>query len=192
MEWRERLKRMHPNTLARALGWFNIGLGAAELAAPRAMARAGGMGAGRTLLVRACGAREVLNGVALLRSMDPEPYLWLRVAGDAMDLAGVGMGAWRGRSGRTRAGLALAVLAGVTAVDVMAARRLRERQTVRPVRDYSARSGFPRPAAEMRGAARQALKQPANPPLQQPSDGGPTMHGPTHAGQAGGGSGTVH
>jgi hypothetical protein len=184
---------MHPNTLARALGWFSIALGAAELAAPRRLARASGMDEDRSLMVRACGAREVFNGVALLRSMDPEPYLWLRVAGDAMDLAGVGMGAWRRSSGRTRAGVALAVLAGVTAVDVMAARSLRRRQTQRPVRDYSARSGFPRPVEQMRGAAQQALKRPADPPLQQPSDGGPTMHGPG-SGQPGGmsGPGAVH
>jgi hypothetical protein len=189
MNWRERLQRMHPNTLSRALGWFSIGLGAVELLAPRGTAQAAGLGGGRNALVRACGAREVLNGVALLRSMDPEPYLWARVAGDGMDLAAVGLRAWSGsRSTRTRAGVALAVLAGVTALDVMAVRRLRRRQTERPVRDYGGRTGFPRPADQMRGAARRALRDPEHPVITPASSDGPTLHGrdaPSPAGTAG-------
>lgn len=162
MDWKQRWSRMEPNRLARALGWFSIALGVAELAAPRTVARVSGMSPRDATLLRAYGAREVAAGVGLLRSMDPSPYLWARVAGDALDLATVGYRGWQRGSGRTRAMVALGVLAGVTAVDVLAARQLRRKQTENPVRDYSDRSGFPQPAGAMRGAARQAaddLKQ---------------------------------
>lgn len=156
MDWKQRWNKLEPNGLARALGWFSIALGATELAAPRAVARMSGMSPQDATLLRAYGAREVATGVALLRSMDPAPYLWGRVAGDALDLATVGYRGWQRSSGRTRAMVALGVLAGVTAIDVMAARQLRRKQTQQPAHDYSHRSGFPKPAGEMRGAARQA------------------------------------
>jgi hypothetical protein len=47
----------------------------------------------------------------------------------------------------------MAAVAGVAAVDVYAALGA-SRQPERPVFDYSDRSGFPKPAAEMRGIAR--------------------------------------
>src|SRR3954463_5431883 len=78
--------------LARALGWFSIGLGLAELFAPRALARLTGIPATaaskRTLQV--LGAREVIAGVIILaRPGSPAP-VWNRVAGDAIDLSLLG------------------------------------------------------------------------------------------------------
>jgi uncharacterized protein YjeT (DUF2065 family) len=155
MDWKMRLKKMEPNTVGRALGWFSVGLGLLELAAPRALARATGMSESDSTLLRAYGARELGTGVVLLRSMDPAPWLWGRVAGDALDIATVGYRGWQRAGGRTRAMVTLGMLAGVTAVDIWAARKLRQQQTQTPVKDYSQRSGFSKPAAEMRGVARQ-------------------------------------
>ena len=53
--------------LARGLGYVSIALGLAELLAPRAVGRSIGL-EGRETLVRACGAREIATGVAILAS----------------------------------------------------------------------------------------------------------------------------
>ena len=68
-----------------ASGWFSIGLGLAECLMPRTMARAVGL-EGKENLLRAFGMREIATGVGLLMSRDPEPWVWGRVAGDALDL----------------------------------------------------------------------------------------------------------
>lgn len=137
--------------VARGLGWFSIGLGLAELLLPRVVARATGM-RGRESLLRAYGVREIATGVALLAARNPAPWLWARVGGDALDLAMLG------REGSLRhAGTvaAVAAVAGVTAVDVVAAQTLRAdaQRARRPVYDYSDRRGLPLPPNEMRGAA---------------------------------------
>lgn len=113
--------------VATALGWFSVGIGLAQLLAPRAIARGAGMpDAG--MAVRACGARELASGVGILRSDNPTPWLWSRVAGDAVDLGLLGVAARRsGGTPRLRAGIAAAVVAGMTVLDVMAASRQRQR-----------------------------------------------------------------
>lgn len=146
--------------LAKGLGWFSIGLGLAGLVAPRALARACGMSGRETGVVRGYGAREVAAGVGLLKSMDPAPWLWARVAGDVLDLATVGVKSRRRESGKMT--VALAVLAGVAVLDVFAARRVRQEQARTPARDYSDRSGFSRPVEQMRGAARADFKAPGD------------------------------
>jgi len=138
---------------ARALGWFSIGLGLAELAMPRRLARiAGAPNAPR--LTRFFGMREIGTGIGILTSKDPSPWLWGRVAGDALDVATVGAGlVTRGRPLRTLTSLAM--LIGIAYVDMKVAEQAapaRKREK-RAARDYSGRSGFPRSAAEMRGIA---------------------------------------
>jgi hypothetical protein len=55
-------------------------------------------------------------------------------------------------------------LAAAGAAALLARRSSERKSAVRPLRDYSNRSGFPRPASEMRGLA--APKQPrAVPPM---------------------------
>ncbi len=71
--------------LARALGWFSIGLGIVELFAPRRVTETLGM-EGRETLVRAFGAREILTGIMSL-SVDKNAGLWARVGGDGLDAA---------------------------------------------------------------------------------------------------------
>jgi hypothetical protein len=141
--------------LAQALGWFSIGLGAAELVAPQHLARLLGM-EGQDDLIRTYGAREIVTGVGILSQDDPTPWMWARVGGDALDLGTLAMRLGPDNPQRTNVGLAMAAVAGVTALDVYCAQALAgEREAERlPIWDYSDRSGLPRPPAAMRGAAR--------------------------------------
>lgn len=109
--------------LARALGWFSIGLGVLELAAPGRLARLVGVGEHRTLL-RAYGAREVATGIGLLTPGRRAGWLWARVAGDALDLASLGRAATADGTRRRRIALAAAAVAGVAALDLVTARSL--------------------------------------------------------------------
>jgi uncharacterized membrane protein len=120
------------DTLARGLGWFSVALGVAELLAPRALDRA--IGARRhPSITRLCGLRELAAGAGLLTQADPQPWLWSRVAGDAIDLALLG-GAMIDARGRERARLLVSSLAvgGVTALDVYTARAAAERPRSAP------------------------------------------------------------
>ena len=58
---------------------------------PRAVARAAGV-PNLPRLTRAYGLREIGTGIGILTSKDPSPWLWGRVAGDALDVATVGAG----------------------------------------------------------------------------------------------------
>ncbi len=76
-------------SLARGLGWFSIGLGVVQLVAPRQVARFIGM-PGSDGVIRACGLREIATGVGILLADDPKPWIYGRIGGDALDLAGLG------------------------------------------------------------------------------------------------------
>ena len=154
--------------MAKGLGWFSIGLGLAEVLAPRIMARIVGM-SGREHLVRAYGLREIATGVGLLMAKDPRPWLWGRVAGDALDLATLSTDTGRGRSRSPNALIAIAAVGGVTAVDLITARAAQQAEAVEdaPVRDYSDRVGLAEQPEQMRGAARIDFEPPEDmlPPL---------------------------
>ena len=111
--------------LAVGLGWFSVGLGLAELAAPRALARLIGVRPDDEALtvLRTFGAREIASGVAILAEPDRAAWLWSRVTGDAVDLLSL-MQADKTHPGR--AAVAAAAVVGVAALDVMAAQRLSE------------------------------------------------------------------
>jgi uncharacterized membrane protein len=108
---------------ARALGWFSIGLGAAEVAAPAAVAGLAGLADGRRVL-RAFGMREIASGLGILVRPRPAGWLWARVAGDVLDLAFLGGALAAPGARRRRAVAATAAVAGVTALDVACAIRL--------------------------------------------------------------------
>lgn len=113
------------NTLSRGLGWFSLALGLGELAMPRTLARLIGVDPdGFTpVILRAMGAREIAAGAGvLLQPRRPLP-LWARVAGDIVDLSLLGLAAGTKRTGGARLLGAVAAVAGVTALDVIAARR---------------------------------------------------------------------
>ena len=146
------------HTLAQGLGWFSIGLGVAELAAPGTLARFLGMEE-RTDLIRIYGMREIATGLGILSQDDPTPWLWGRVGGDALDLATLATGLGRSNPQRENVGLAIAAVAGVMALDVFCARALGasamdRRRRPGLIRDSGARRGMPRPPAAMRGVAR--------------------------------------
>jgi hypothetical protein len=144
----------HPSQkLARGLGWFSIGLGLAEVLIPGRLARAFGMRGEETLL-RFYGAREIANGLGILASSQPRPWMWGRVAGDAMDLATLAarLNHALPREQRNIA-LAIGAVAGVTAADIACARALAPREPRPLLHDYSDRSGFARPPEQMRGVA---------------------------------------
>ena len=151
--------RQHPRgpaaTLAQGLGWFSLGLGAVELLAPHLVTRALGM-RGQERLVAAYGLREIATGVGILASRDPSPWIWGRVAGDALDVATLATALGPHNRKRGNAELAMAAVLGVAALDVVCALTLGgpEARAPRLVRDYSHRTGFPRSAGVMRGAAR--------------------------------------
>ena len=79
-------RRMQAKRAATGLGWFSIGLGLAELVFARPMSRWMGMG-DKVDVVRFYGVRELAAGIGLLAAKDPTPWIWGRVAGDALDLA---------------------------------------------------------------------------------------------------------
>lgn len=143
--------------LARGLGWFSIGLGLAEMLAPRMLTGQMGM-QGKEPLLRFYGAREVAAGVGILMSGNPGPWVWGRVAGDALDLATLGIGLGKDNPRKGSVAIALAAVAGVTALDCISAQALTSQS--RPAPDYSDRRGMPRPPEEMRGAARKDFTPP--------------------------------
>jgi hypothetical protein len=129
--------------MARGLGWFSIALGAAELFAPRMLSRALGM-EDKAALIQAYGVREIATGVAILGSTDPTPYVWGRVAGDALDLATLAPHMDDENPQQGNVMLAIAAVAGVTLLDIACAMALSNRaKDAIPFRDYSDRSGFP-------------------------------------------------
>lgn len=115
--------------IAKALGWFSVGLGVAQLLAPQRMSRTIGI-ADRPNLMRAVGMREIASGVGILSQRKPTNWLWSRVAGDAMDLAMLGTAARSMRSDRRRLAWATAALAGVAVLDLLSSidNTQRERQ----------------------------------------------------------------
>src|SRR5439155_311618 len=107
---------------AYGLGLFSIGLGLAELIGGKRIARMLGMERS-SKLVRGFGARELAAGGALLTQPAHSMNSWMRVAGDAMDLAALGLAARKSR--KQKAVLSsIAVVAAVTALDVLTARGL--------------------------------------------------------------------
>ncbi len=123
--------------LSRGLGWFSLGLGVTELAAPRTLARMIGVDPeGRTpMAVRTLGLREILSGLGVLLQPRHALPLWVRLAGDAIDL---GIVAWAAKARRTnpqRLATAFVAIAGVTALDLIASRRVARahRKAIDPV-----------------------------------------------------------
>ncbi|HEX5412618.1 MAG TPA: SRPBCC family protein [Terriglobia bacterium] len=109
--------------IARGLGWFSVGLGIAELVAPRAIGRIAGARK-KDSLIRSYGVREIVAGVGVLATSHSAGWLWARVAGDAVDLASLGAARAARRNAGKKNMLALGSVAGVTALDVWCASRL--------------------------------------------------------------------
>jgi hypothetical protein len=152
----DRPARGTAHVVAQGLGWFSIGLGLAECLMPRTMARVVGL-EGKESVVRAFGVREIASGLGILLARDPEPWMWSRVAGDAIDLGALSVGLRSDNPHRMASAVAMLAVAQVTAVDVACAKSLAgyRQQEAAELRylDYRDRRGFDRPAEAMRGAA---------------------------------------
>jgi len=115
---------MNARQLARGLGLFSLGLGLVETAAPGKVSRALGVKNGNgSRVLRAFGSREMATGIGLLAAPSPA-WLWARVGGDALDLAGLGWAMYSNKK-RSRLAMAAGAVAAVTAADVLCARMLK-------------------------------------------------------------------
>ena len=112
--------------LSKALGWFSIALGIAELAAPRGVARLIGVedDTGNRRLLQALGLRELATGIGILAQPDQPGWLWARVGGDVMDLALLGSARKSDRAEPGRLNAATVAVLGVTALDALTGQRL--------------------------------------------------------------------
>jgi uncharacterized membrane protein len=131
IEWQEaNASRFAPDDrqLGQILGLFSIGLGLAELLAPRAVGRAIGVG-DHPAVMRMVGVREIVTGLGLLSERAPGTWAWARVAGDAMDLALLGAATSSPDADPRRIAAATAGVLGVTALDVYSGQRLRATQS---------------------------------------------------------------
>jgi hypothetical protein len=130
--------------LAKALGWFSLGLGIAELIAPRRFTRALGM-EGSEGLVRGYGVREIAAGMMTL-SPDKTLGLWSRVAGDGLDIVTLLASLRHDNPKRANVACALSMVLGVTLLDFIGARATAARHTRTKGRRrlYTDRSGFPK------------------------------------------------
>ena len=142
------------DTLARGLGLFSIALGIAEVVAPRTLARALGM-KGQEGLIAGYGVREIATGIGILASRDPTPWIWGRVAGDGLDLATLATALEGDNPKKGNVGIAMAAVAGVTALDVYCAQTLSRESPhpLPPIQDYSDRTGYPSGIEQSHGAA---------------------------------------
>jgi hypothetical protein len=170
-----------PDRVGKALGWFSLGLGLVELLAPHHITRALGM-EGQEILVRAYGAREIGSGVLSL-STEKNLGLWSRVGGDGIDIATL-MTALRDDNPRKQnVAAALAMVAGITLLDLMAAQgtMARHSRTSGDRNIYRNRTGFPRGLASARGAAKEFQVNPHERlALPARSDGARHEAAPTH------------
>jgi uncharacterized membrane protein len=110
--------------LATGLGWFSVGLGLAELLAPKTMAKICGVSEKRTGLIQLYGLRELAAGVAIFSQKNPAEAVWSRVAGDVMDLTSLSVACFSPDAKPGRITFATANVLAVTALDVMCARQL--------------------------------------------------------------------
>jgi uncharacterized membrane protein len=114
-----------PANLSRGLGWFSLALGLTEIALPEMLSRTIGIKpkSSTSWLLRAMGVRELLSGAGVLMQPHRPLPLWTRLAGDVVDLALLAV-ATRTRNSRSgRLAGAMVAVAGISALDVLAARR---------------------------------------------------------------------
>ncbi len=161
MDWMPASKNKSAEHLAHRLGWFSIALGVLEIVAPHRLSRTLGFRGGESLIA-SYGLREVATGVAILASRNPR-----RSSGagwQGMRLT------WRRSWARSEQPPETARRSGVRVCRHDHDRRpdLRSNLDGGPERkrsripDYSNRTGFPKMAAQLRGAAARDFRIPAD------------------------------
>ena len=123
---------MDAHRLPKGLGWLSVGLGLTELTFAEGICKLLKL-RGHAGVVRALGARELLTGIGLLSQPERRPWLWARVAGDALDLSLLGTTLNRSSSSAAawRFASTVAVL-GITLIDIYAASAPRIRRMSLP------------------------------------------------------------
>src|SRR4051812_17383574 len=115
---------MNYKKVGLGLGYFSIGLGLLEVAAPSRIARWLGVDSKTAkTVIGLFGARELFAGSMLLRGPAVSTNVWNRVVGDGMDLAALGLALSRSNRKPAVAG-ALGFVAGATLLDALTARGL--------------------------------------------------------------------
>jgi uncharacterized membrane protein len=152
-EWQEaNASRFAPDDrqLGQILGVVSIGLGLAQLLAPRAVGRAIGVG-DHPAIMRMVGAREIVTGLGILSERAPGAWAWARVAGDAMDLALLGAATSSPSADPRRIAAATAGVLGVAALDVYSGQRLTASQSTAPAISVTQSITINAPPAELYG-----------------------------------------
>lgn len=120
---------MKAETIGRAIGVASLAAGIFDLIAGPRLGR--GIGAGEQMggrLFRVAGAREVVTGVAgLIAPASAVPVKW-RLAGDIFDMAALAYIAAPSNPRRNMTLLALGIVAGVAAIDLLGSRSLQRKQ----------------------------------------------------------------
>jgi uncharacterized membrane protein len=127
-----RTKREESDPLTRGLGWFSIAAGLAQVLAPRTVGRLTGVHIPPALMML-CGLRELACGIGILAQPKALPWLNVRIAGDALDLAGLAAALAIPGVDRRRLAVTGAAVAGITALDIHCARELGERERHAPL-----------------------------------------------------------
>jgi uncharacterized membrane protein len=111
---------------ARGLGWFSIGLGLAQIGAPRAVTRFIGLNDSEETrnTMFAIGLREITSGIGILSRPRPAGWVWSRVGGDLMDLALLGKAMKSDENEKGRVAAATAAVFGVTVMDFLTGQQL--------------------------------------------------------------------
>jgi uncharacterized membrane protein len=119
-------RRQRAERRARGLGWFSLGLGIAQLLAPRNVARFIGVRDDeRTChILRTIGVRELSSGAAILTNTESAGPVWTRVIGDVMDLGLLGLAMRSEDAERDRLIAATVAVAGITVIDALSAAEL--------------------------------------------------------------------
>lgn len=110
--------------LAHGLGWIGLGIGLAEIVAPHRMATMIGVSPVHRSLIRAMGLRELASSAGMFRDRTPATAVWSRVVGDVFDLAllSAAFASRRSKPGRLLA--TTTAVAGMMAIDLIAAQQL--------------------------------------------------------------------
>lgn len=109
---------------SKALGWFSVALGVTQIVKPELVATMSGFDdRGGRAVIRFTGFRELITGLGILRRPREARWLWVRFAGDVIDLAYLGYKLGTSQS-RLRLSGSIASVLALTAIDGMVAQNL--------------------------------------------------------------------
>jgi len=130
--FREKSSNFDYERIPNGLGWFSLGLGLAEIAAPGTIAGIAGVQdttTKRTILRSPLyGMREVAAGAGILMQDRPAGWLWSRVAGDLVDISTLALALGSPENDRRKVTGALVAVLGITALDYLCAQNLTQQQ----------------------------------------------------------------